>query len=65
MKRAALYMRVSTPLPAGAVDSDNQLRQIHSDLNIQRRAIHDTRSVLNDAHKLIHAVTKSLAKQPS
>lgn len=43
----------------------DQFRQIHSDLKIQRRAIDDSRSVLNDAHKLIHTVSKGLAKQPS
>jgi hypothetical protein len=49
--------------PAGTVR--DQLHQIHSELKIQRRAIDDCRSVLNDAHKLIHTVSKGLAKQPS
>jgi hypothetical protein len=40
------------------------LRQIRCDLKVQRRAIYDSRSVLNDAHKLIHAVSKGLEKQP-
>lgn len=43
-------------------DLRNELRQVHSDLKIQRRTLHDTRSVLNDAHKLIwgrHTMTKA------
>lgn len=35
----------------------DQLRQIHSELKIQRRAIDDSRSVLNDAHKLIRSTS--------
>ena len=46
-------------------DLRNLLKQIRCDLKVQRRAIYDSRSVLNDAHKLIHAVSKGLKKQPS
>jgi hypothetical protein len=45
-------------------DLSEVLRQIRSDLKVQRRAIYDSRSVLNDAHKLILAVSKGLEKQP-
>ena len=45
-------------------DVQNALRQIRSDLKIQRRAIYDSRSVINDAHKHILAVSKGLEKQP-
>jgi hypothetical protein len=45
---AALYCLSRHRLGPG--DFPNQLRQIHADLKIQRRAINDSRSVLNDAH---------------
>jgi hypothetical protein len=61
----ALYCMPRHPKPGDAGDLPNQLRQIHADLKIQRRAIDDSRSVLNDAHRLIHGVTKTLGKQPS
>jgi hypothetical protein len=37
---------------------------VRCDLKVQRRAIYDSRSVLNDAHKLIHAVSKGLENRP-
>ena len=46
-------------------DLQRQLRQIHDDLFIQRRISVRSRQVLNDAHRLIHGVTKALEKQPS
>lgn len=46
-------------------DLRRQLRQIHDDLFLQRRLSVRTQQVLNDAHKLIHGVTKTLEKQPS
>ena len=46
-------------------DIPDLLRQIRRDLKEQRRSIYDSRSVLNDAHRLIHAVSKGLGKQPS
>ena len=42
-----------------------QLRRIHEDLFVQRRLSVESRRVLNDAHRLIHGVTKSLEKQSS
>ena len=42
-----------------------QLRQIHDDLLVQRRLSVHAQRVLNDAHHLIHGVTKTLEKQPS
>jgi hypothetical protein len=62
---AALYCLSRRRVEPGGADLPNQLRQIHADLKIQRRAIDDSRSVLNDAHRLIHGVTKTLEKQPS
>jgi hypothetical protein len=46
-------------------DIPDLLRQIRRDLKEQRRSIYDSRSVLNDAHRLIHTVSKGLGKQPS
>lgn len=46
-------------------DLQRQLRQIHDDLFLQRRLSVRTKQVLNDAHRLIHGVTKALEKQPS
>jgi hypothetical protein len=63
---AALYCLSHRHLEAsGSGDLPNQLRQIHADLKIQRVAIDDSRSLLNDARRLIHGVTKTLGKQPS
>ncbi len=49
----------------GNFDIEAGLRQIHKDLFLQRRLSIRTRLVLNDAQKLIHAVSKGLEKQPS
>ena len=46
-------------------DLQRQLRQIHDDLFIQRQMSIRSRLILNDAHRLIHGVTKTLGKQPS
>jgi hypothetical protein len=63
---ALLYFTRQGRAPAGDTgDVSNMLRQICSDLKIQRRAIYDSRSVINDAHKHIMAVSKGLAKQAS
>ncbi len=53
------------PEQVSDADVQKQLRQIHNDLFVQRRLSIHTQSVLNDAHRLIHGVTKSLEKQPS
>ena len=62
---ALLYFTRQRRVPVGDTgDVQNALRQIRSDLKIQRRAIYDSRSVINDAHKHILAVSKGLEKQP-
>jgi hypothetical protein len=63
---AALYcLPRRSQQPGNDAALRNELRQIHAHLKIQRRALHDTRSVLNDAHKLIWTVSKGVGKQPS
>jgi hypothetical protein len=58
------FTRPRRTAPGNTDDVQNALRQIRSDLKIQRRAIYDSRGVINDAHKHILAVSKGLAKQP-
>ena len=57
--------RRQQPAPAGDPNIEKRLRQIHDDLFLQRRLSVHTQQVLNDAHKLIHTVSKGLEKQPS
>ncbi len=42
-----------------------QLPQPSSAVLIQQRQLREIRGVLNDLHKMVRAVTKSLGKQPS
>ena len=42
-----------------------QMPEPYSAVLFQQRQLHEIRSVLNDAHRLIHAVSKSLEKRPS
>jgi hypothetical protein len=57
--------RLCRPDRVSHADLQRQLSQIHQDLFIQRRFSVRSRRVLNDAHRLIHGVTKALEKQPS
>jgi hypothetical protein len=42
-----------------------QLPEPYSAVLFQQRQLREIRSVLNDAHRLIHAVSKGLEKRPS
>ncbi len=57
--------RRQQPALAGGANLETRLRQIHDDLFLQRRLSIHIQQVLNDAHKLIHGVSKGLEKQPS
>ena len=57
--------RRQRPVPVRDPSLELRLRQIHDDLFVQRRLTIRTQQVLNDAHRLIHGVSKGLEKQPS